>query len=99
MRLLLLAFCSLFCLAGLIARIGLSAESASLASRLTSLAKAHKGKVAVAFKNLETGESFYLNADELLPTASLIKFPVLLELYQQACEGKINLSDKVMLKG
>jgi beta-lactamase class A len=73
-------------------------ETTTLASRLTLLAKAHKGKVAVALKNLETGESFHLNADEPLPTASLIKFPVLLELYQQACEGKVNLSDRLILK-
>src|SRR5260221_8759942 len=73
-------------------------EASTLAYPLTSLAKAHKGKVAIALKNLETGESFHFNADEAMPTASLIKFPVLLELYQQAGEGKVNLNDKVILR-
>jgi beta-lactamase class A len=98
MRSFLLAAYFLFGL-GLTVRNCLEPESASLGSRLTPLAKAHKGKVAIAVKNLETGESFYFNADEPMPTASLIKFPVLLELYQQACEGKVNLSDRVVLKG
>lgn len=69
----------------------------SLESRLAPLAKAHKGKVAIAVKNLETGESYYLNADEPMPTASLIKVAVLIETYLQADEGKIKLTDMVTL--
>jgi beta-lactamase class A len=62
------------------------------------LAKAHKGKVAIAVKHLGSGESFYLNADEPMPTASLIKLPVMLELYQQAEEGKVRLTDRLTLR-
>src|SRR5205085_1430617 len=51
----------------------------TLEARIAPLAKAHKGKVAVAVKNLKTGESCYLNADEVMPTASLIKLPVMVE--------------------
>src|SRR5262249_12564340 len=84
----LLALCPL-CLCG---------ESTSLEARLTPLAKAHKGKVAIAVKHLGSGESFYLNADEPMPTASLIKLPVMLELYQQAEEGKVKLTDRITLR-
>jgi beta-lactamase class A len=69
----------------------------SLEDHLAPLAKAHKGKVAVAVKNLETGESYYLNADEPMPTASLIKVAVMVEAYLQADEGKIKLTDPVTL--
>jgi beta-lactamase class A len=69
-----------------------------LEARLAPLAKAHKGKVAVAVKNLETGESYYHNADEVMPTASLIKIAVLIDLYQQAQEGKLKLTDRVTLR-
>jgi beta-lactamase class A len=68
-----------------------------LEARLAPLAKAHKGKVAIAVKHLGTGESFYLNADKPMPTASLIKLPVLLEVYAQACEGNVKLIDRVTL--
>jgi beta-lactamase class A len=70
----------------------------SLESRLAPLAKAHKGKVALAVKNLETGESYFLNADEVMPTASLIKVAVLIEAYQQVQEGKLKLTDRVTLR-
>lgn len=70
----------------------------ALEKRLTVLAKSHKGTVAIAIKNLQTGETIYINADEVLPTASLIKFPVMLEAYMQALEAKVKLTDMVTLK-
>jgi beta-lactamase class A len=70
----------------------------SLEARLAPLARAHKGKVAIAVKHLDTGESYYLNADEVLPTASLIKVAVMLETYQQVAEGKVKLSDTLTLR-
>jgi beta-lactamase class A len=76
----------------------LGGEKADLEARLAPLAKAHKGKVALAVKNLETGESFFLNADEAMSTASLIKIAVMIEAYQQAQEDKIKLTDRVMLR-
>jgi beta-lactamase class A len=70
----------------------------ALGARLAPLAKAHKGKVAIAVKHLETGESYYLNSDAVMPTASLIKLPVMIEAYLQADAGKFKLTDKVALK-
>ncbi len=75
----------------------LGAEPSSLEARLAPLAKAHKGKVAIAVKHLCTGETYYLRADEPMPTASLIKVAVMVETYQQAVEGKVRLTDKVTL--
>jgi beta-lactamase class A len=76
---------------------GSNSSSASLEDRLGPLAKVHKGKVAIAVKHLVTGESYYLNADEVMPTASLIKVAVLVEAYLQADEGKFKLTDRVTL--
>lgn len=70
----------------------------TLADRLEPLVKAHKGKVAIAVKHLETGEAWSYNGDQIMPTASLIKLPVLVELYLQADEGKLALTDKVTLR-
>src|SRR4051794_10177588 len=77
----------------------LPAPAADLEARIAPLAKAHKGAVAVAVKHLTTGEEFYLNADEPLPTASLIKLPVMVETYWQADEGKVKLDQPLTLKG
>jgi beta-lactamase class A len=75
----------------------LCGEPSSLEGRLAPLAKAHKGKVAIAVKHLGTDETYFLNADEPMPTASLIKVAVMVETYYQAQEGKVNLTDKVTL--
>jgi beta-lactamase class A len=72
--------------------------SATLKSRLMPLVLAHKGKVAVAVKHLKTGESFEYRATEVMPTASLIKFPVMIEVYRQAAANLIDLDAMVVLK-
>ena len=69
----------------------------SLDARLVPLVQEHKGKIAIAVKHLRNGASFFLQADEPMPTASLIKLAVMIEVYQQAAEGKIKLSDLVTL--
>jgi beta-lactamase class A len=68
-----------------------------LESVIGPLAKAHQGTVAIAVKNLSTGESFALNADEPLPTASLIKFPIMVETYYRFKEGKNRPDDMIVL--
>jgi beta-lactamase class A len=74
-----------------------AAQEKSLADRLTPLIKSHRAKVALAVLRLDGGESYYENADEAMPSASLIKFMIMLEVYQQAAEGKVKLSDMVTL--
>src|SRR3954469_2776840 len=74
------------------------AAGQSLSERLMPLISAHEGDVAVAVKHLKTGESFSHKADEAMPTASLIKLPVMVEAYREAAEGKIDLRSTVTLK-
>ena len=62
------------------------------------LVRAHKGEVALAVKNLKTGETFLHRQDEPMPTASLIKFPVMVEAYRQAAEKAIDLDEAVTLE-
>lgn len=50
----------------------------------------HRGRVCAAVKNLKTGESFTWNADEVMPTASLIKLPVMIEAYRQIDAGRLD---------
>lgn len=82
---------------GIVLPLVATAAEPSLVDRLGPLAKAHQGKVAIAVKHLTTGETFTLNADEPLPTASLIKLPIMVEVYQQAADSKVKLTDPVVL--
>src|SRR5512144_1322125 len=83
-------------LLGLVVAAG-PAPAADLDALITPLAKEHKGKVAVAVKHLKTGEEFYLDADAVMPTASLIKLPVMVETYWQAAEGKVKFDATLTL--
>ncbi|HRX77612.1 MAG TPA: serine hydrolase [Pirellulaceae bacterium] len=74
-----------------------AANAASLELELRPLIKSHAGTVSVAIKNLRTGEQFLHNADTPMPTASLIKFPVMVEAYRQAESGKIDLNEMLTL--
>ena len=76
----------------------LRAQEKSLAARIEPLIKAHHGKVAIALKHLDNSETYFVNEDDEMPTASLIKFMIMLEVYLQASEGKVKLSDMVTLK-
>jgi serine-type D-Ala-D-Ala carboxypeptidase (penicillin-binding protein 5/6) len=69
-----------------------------LAGRLMPLIEAHEGQVGVAVKHLGNGESFVYRENEPMPTASLIKFPVMIEAYRQAQEGKLDLKKMVTLR-
>lgn len=62
------------------------------------LITAHEGDVTVAVKHLKKSDSFTYKADEPMPTASLIKLPVMVEAYRQAAEGKLDLNSTVTFK-
>lgn len=83
--------------------IGLSSFARSeddprLTQALKPLISGHQGTVAVSVKHLTTGASFDHRADEPMPTASLIKLPIMVAAYQQAAEGKIDLKTPIELK-
>ena len=69
-----------------------------LAEVLQPLIASHQGTVAVAVKHLSTAASFDHRSDEPMPTASLIKFPVMVAAYQLAADGKLDLATLVELK-
>jgi beta-lactamase class A len=72
--------------------------SPTLAERLVPLAKAHQGRVAIGVKHLVTGETWFFNGDEPMPTASLIKFAVLIEVYLEADAGMLKLNETLVLR-
>lgn len=51
------------------------------------------GVLAVAVKDLTSGEEYFIHPDEVMPQASSIKIAVLADLYLQAQQGKLKLTD------
>jgi len=96
----LLAFLALVVLCqahGLVARETPEARN-SLAEVLAPVIKQHRGDVAISIKHLQTGETFQHDADSPMPTASLIKLPIMIAAYDAAAKGKLSLDDPVELK-
>ena len=56
-----------------------------------------KGKVSLFAKNLDTGETYALNPDERVRTASTIKIAVMIEAFARVAEGKAKWTDEVVL--
>ena len=66
-----------------------------LAARLDSLARGFGGTVGIYVRHLGTGATVAINADSVFPTASLVKVPILMTLYDQAERGVLNLDARV----
>jgi beta-lactamase class A len=58
----------------------------------------NKGTFAIAFRDLSTGETFFMNERERFHAASTMKTPVMVEVFRQAEEGRFSLQDSVFLK-
>ena len=69
------------------------ADTAALHRTFESLANAHHGVVGYTVHNLDTGERFERRGDETFSTASLIKVPVLVTVYDLVEKGLLGLDD------
>ena len=56
------------------------------------------GEVALAAMNLTTGEEVARNAERSMPTASVFKLPLLVEVFRQVATGALDLEDRVTLR-
>src|SRR5437899_4714160 len=64
-----------------------------LQQRVAKEADTIDGVMSAGVYDLKSGSWFMLHGDEVMPQASSIKIVVLLELYKQAQEGKLKLTD------
>jgi beta-lactamase class A len=55
------------------------------------------GQVSIYAKNLESGASYSLRGDDPVSTASTIKLPIMVELFSEAGEGKLDWNQKLEL--
>lgn len=75
----------------------LAQSQSTLDQKVKTLAGSFKGKVSLFAKNLDTGETYALNSDERVRTASTIKIAVMIEAFARVAEGKIKWTDEVVL--
>ncbi|HET9363901.1 MAG TPA: serine hydrolase, partial [Candidatus Angelobacter sp.] len=56
------------------------------------------GVMGLAVKDITSGETFFIHGDEIMPQASSIKIAVLADLYLQAQQGKLKLTDEYIVR-
>ena len=69
----------------------------SLDDRVKAEIAPFKGKVSLFAKNLDTGETYALNANDRVRTASTIKIAVMVEAFARVAEGKSKWTDELVL--
>ncbi len=70
----------------------------NLKSAIEAKLKTVEGQFAVAFKDLQTGKTLFINEKENFHAASTMKTPVMIEVLKQAKAGKFKLSDSILVK-
>ena len=75
-----------------------STLSDSIAEAVQPLIKGYQGDVAVAVYHFESDTHWSIRGDVVMPTASLIKLPVMVEAYRQVAAGKVKLNQRIEIK-
>lgn len=70
----------------------------ALGRRIMPLVEKHEGDVAVSVRHLKTGVGFEHRSSAPQGTASLIKFPIMIEAYRQAESGEVMLDKLIELR-
>ncbi|HSP61932.1 MAG TPA: serine hydrolase, partial [Pyrinomonadaceae bacterium] len=76
---------------------GQARDSSSLDVRVRAETLPFKGKVILFAKNLDTGETYSLDGDDRVRTASTIKIAVMIEAFGRVAEGRAKWTDELVL--
>lgn len=68
-----------------------------LENKIENIVEESSANISVSFYDLDQGEGFSINGDEKVPSASMIKFLILLKALDECDKGKINLEDTIRL--
>jgi beta-lactamase class A len=76
--------------------IPLTSPPYTLQIQVENIVSGFEGDVGVYVHNYATGESVSINSDTLYPTASMIKIPIMLTLFQEIQEGRLDYHDDLI---
>jgi beta-lactamase class A len=74
------------------------AQSSNLQTLLEKETKGFRGDVGVYVLNLETGEEAGINADSIFPTASIVKIPILVGIFDKIEKGELEYHQKLVYR-
>src|SRR5687767_14612250 len=66
-------------------------EDVALRTQIETLTKGFRGDVGIYVRHLRTGATVAIAADDTFPTASMVKVPLLVSVFDQARQGRLHL--------
>lgn len=93
-----LRFLSALLCAVLLAPTATAQNDPALAAKLQSMIGGFQGQVSFYAHDLATGRTVAINADQPVPTASVIKLGILYEALQQIRAGRVSFGDRITLR-
>ncbi|MEZ0483554.1 serine hydrolase [Fibrella aquatica] len=75
-----------------------SKPDTQLERKLTEALRGFRGEVGIYVQHLKTGKTVAINADSTFPTASTIKIPIMIGLFDQIQQGKISYQQEVVYR-
>ncbi len=72
-----------------IGTLACSTKTETLESKIQKRVEGFRGDVGIFVKNLKTGEEVAINADSLFPTASMIKVPITIGIFDKIEKGEL----------
>ena len=70
-------------------------DFSTLSQELRRIGETYSGKYTYALTDITSGEHIGNDEDDVMPTASLIKVPILIALYEAVEDGRIALDDRI----
>ena len=70
-----------------------------LESKLRLLVDSFHGTAGIYVRNLKTGKEVAINADTIFPTASIVKLPILIGIFNKIQQGVLHVSSAGVLSG
>lgn len=74
-------------------RYAIVMKPATIPKSVRDIQRRFSGTLGLAARDLKSGDDLFLNADEVFPTASMVKLGILLELFRQAETGELQLDE------
>src|SRR5690349_19911883 len=69
-----------------------------LQQKLRELTKNFKGDVGIYVRHLKTGKTATIHADTLFPTASMIKIPIMIGLFDRIHKGELDYHEELVYR-
>lgn len=79
-------------------KLGFSQNGNSLQHKLDSLTRDFRGEIGIYVQNLKTQESAQIQADSIFPTASIVKIPILIGIFDKIQKEELSFHQPLIYR-